>query len=117
MHLGDFDTQQWEIAVLCERHIGWFPRIRRILWSDEDGKKPLLEVLSLTENAWVNRMKNHPNVGGTEVISIPVHSCTFCSRLYRTKKEAKLCRERDIRDEEEWKRFEMELMERENDED
>jgi len=99
MHLGDFKTARWEIAILCEKHVGYFPKIRRVLWS------PWLEVLSLTENAWGHRMQNHPNIGETEIISIPIHSCTFCSRLYNTEDEANKCRTDDIKSKKEWNKF------------
>lgn len=107
MHLGDFNTERWEITILCPKCFGNFPHLRRVCWSNDDGKEPLLEILSLTENAWSNRRYNHPNLGGTEIVGMPVHPCPNCSRLHYTKREAKECEKRDIAIDKKWN----ELME------
>ena len=84
MHLGDFRTQRFEIQVFCwscwsyAKH--WYKDKRYVVWCIEDApldikkefpiiysrdKKFIGErivVVALTDNAWENRMVNHPNL-------------------------------------------------------
>ncbi|MCD6357363.1 MAG: hypothetical protein J7L75_02170 [Thermoproteales archaeon] len=81
MHLADFNTQRWEVHVICDEClrelaareggvwtlalwacgcVGW------VLWRDEGGRYTL--VISATANAWANREGNHPNTYMPEVV-------------------------------------------------
>jgi len=67
MHLGDFETDRWEILAVCDRCLRspWLPvmttgGLRGALWEWDDPKQLTL-VVSLTDNAWERMEMNHPN--------------------------------------------------------
>ena len=72
-HLGDFDTNRFEIAYICSKHalddefLDWLKcfKFPFCIWSERDDK---YVVMSLTENAWNNRWVNHQNLGDTELL-------------------------------------------------
>jgi len=84
MHLGDYRTKRFEIQVFCyecwklaKRH---YKGKRYVVWSIHDAPSHIKEscpllyrremkyigerivVVPLTDNAWKNRMANHPNL-------------------------------------------------------
>jgi hypothetical protein len=83
MHLGDYETSIWEIAIVCGAHISEKYRYRipwkYVIWKitkDElsmnknfgglEGKE--VAVVSLTDNAWARREANHPNTEGCKIV-------------------------------------------------
>lgn len=72
-HLGDFNTDRFEISYICSKHTGknlrgWLKRtgISYCIWSEGENKKYI--VLALTENAWKNRHSNHQNMAYTDIL-------------------------------------------------
>ena len=89
MHLGDFNTSREEIIVLCHEHVHLYPKYgsRVVFWAHNyveemnhkinypsqdhnifGSDEPFVAVISLTQNAWENRMHNNPNDGFSEPI-------------------------------------------------
>lgn len=76
MHLGDMKTQRDEILVVCSecslKHVSELLKNRFVLWfccdMDCSYDPPIFKhevdavtVISVTDNAWNNRLINHPN--------------------------------------------------------
>lgn len=80
MHLGDFETDRMEIAVICndclkEKHPLWGIYFENgVLWEWKSeklgmrGRKGKAIVISLTDNAWNNKDVNHPNEAYVEIL-------------------------------------------------
>ena len=97
MHLGDFDTERWEIFAVCgeclKEHetesdftgfkFKWchasmigINSLKHVLWKyreDEDSEEKKMVIISLTDHAWDNRHMNHPNTAKTEIIEEEWH--------------------------------------------
>ena len=91
MHLGDFRTDRTEIIAICPKCVKKYkvkkPRStstkvikysmvnilnsRNVygytVWRDMDTGEEYI-IVSLTENAWENRIVNHPNIGNIKLI-------------------------------------------------
>jgi hypothetical protein len=83
MHLGDYETDRGEVEVTCGKHIPkgvipnrtmvWFIDYSEVITGKQDypnmdndetwNEQPIVYVRALTDNAWKNRLQNHPNVG------------------------------------------------------
>lgn len=82
MHLGDFETNRDEVVVTCGKHIPpkgvrrmmvWFIDYAEVIAAKRDypniendgvwDEQPITYVTALTDNAWKNRLMNHPNIG------------------------------------------------------
>ena len=66
MHLGDFETNPWEISVFCEKCITtpyWFGQaLPHCIWKCEgEGPTGKIAVVAITKHAWENRAHNYPN--------------------------------------------------------
>jgi len=110
IHLGDFDTDRWEIIALCSDHLNTFPALKRVIWTGE-GLGDRIAICPLTKNAWEHRDVNHPNIGGTEPVATYNIRCKTCGRYHQTRVEAKHCAEEDEFGKLQWKKFMQELPE------
>ena len=82
MHLGDYNTSRDEVLVSCGKHIPdkinrrdmvWFIDYAEVITAKQDypdiendetwNEQPIVYVKALTDNAWKNRLQNHPNIG------------------------------------------------------
>jgi hypothetical protein len=77
MHLGDFETHANEIDVICHdcflkmldsgTYVDLYEKMpeKSVLWiyfpDGLRGDSKFALIISKTENAWINRMMNHPN--------------------------------------------------------
>jgi len=70
MHLGDFDTDRFEITLLCSDCLKDFPDYTMCMpycdWKSEE--YGIIRIFALTNNAWLNRTMNYPNVGSPDLI-------------------------------------------------
>ena len=87
MHLGDFDTDRDEIAVVCGKckskyHL-FLKGQRYIKWryNEDDNKLRTMMIVALTDNAWNNREKNYPNAGSTKPIKSHFRQVIKMSRI------------------------------------